>query len=156
MNRLERNPQQELALAQIAVQQAAGIDEMLRAPAREADLWREVDHQHLHAQAGAHHEAPGRGGIQLRRVGRGRGRGAVGRHGTGDRLRQAAQLIPGDARVHIRMHDLHFGEPVLRQQREFPSVAGSTTAGDDAGQRTASVVIEMPIEYVELDTQAER
>ena len=52
------------------------------------------------------------------------------------------------------MHHLR-GEQVLRQQRKFPGIAGSTIAGDDAGQGAAAVVVETAIEHVDLDAQAE-
>src|SRR5471030_60538 len=51
--RSKSNPHQKFRLVQIAVQQTVRVHEMLRAPAREADFRRDVNHQRFDIQTHA-------------------------------------------------------------------------------------------------------
>src|SRR5471030_1082996 len=89
--RSKSNPHQKFRLVQIAVQQSVRVHEMLRAPAREADFRRDVNHQRFDIQTNTHHEAPTGVVTQFRRIGSAAGAGDDGVLGGGYGLRQPAQ-----------------------------------------------------------------
>jgi hypothetical protein len=156
LRELESEADQELRLAQVAVEQPGRIDEMLVAPACEADLWRDAEDEQLYFDASADDEAASGGVAEFERVAGGRGCGHA-LDDVGGGLGKTAELIPGDAGVYEGM-DQRTLEAIFREQRKLPSVrrSGVGEASHHAGQWATGTIVEMAIKNVEFNAEAER
>src|SRR4051812_43953077 len=148
---LKRDSDEELGLVLAAVEPAVLIEEVLRAPARVADLGRDVNDQRVHVDPEAEHKTCGRVLIQLRRSA-GRNNARISQCGA-NVLFQALQGIPGDTAGDKRPRNGH-RKSILRENRELPGV--SAGGGSDTGARDYGVIAEPAVQGVRLDAEAER